>query len=50
MFERMQAPGAAAAMQKTFDTPARKLGEIAAAARKGAAGAKGAKASRSRRG
>ncbi len=47
MFERMQAPGAATAMQSAFDTPPRKLGEIAAAA--AAQGARRAKAKRSRR-
>ena len=40
MFERMQAPGAAAAMQKAFDSPPGKLGAIAVA------GARGAKANR----
>ena len=44
MFERMQAPGAAAAMQKAFDTPPAKLGALAVAA----AGA--AKAKRRKRG
>ena len=44
MFERMQLPGAAAAMQTAFDTPPRKLGEIAVAA------ARGAKAARRKRG
>jgi hypothetical protein len=34
LFERMQAPGAATAMQKAFDTPTPTLGEIAVAAAK----------------
>ena len=44
MFGRMQVPGAAAAMQKAFDTLPRKLGEIAVAA------TRDAKANRRKRG
>ena len=44
MFERMQAPGAAAAMQTAFEKAPRELGKIAAAA------AKRPKANRGRRG
>ena len=48
-FDRMQVPGAAAAMQRAFDTPAAQLGAFAAASLRSATAIKKSSAKRTRR-